>query len=150
MSNRVYSIETIPLILFLVLLVSQNSFSESLTKQHSGGGVEVDVTLLNLGSAFSGDDLLFDVGMNTHTVPLDQYVMEEVSYMRDARGRVFKALAWEAPRGGGHHRFGKLRFSGKDESGRPIILKDDKYIEVVIKDIGGVKERVLRWELSII
>ena len=136
--------------LLLVLLISQNSFAESLTRQHSGGGIEIDVTLLNPGAIYSGNDLVFDVGMNTHSVPLDQYVMEELSYVRDERGKVFKALAWESPKGGGHHRFGKLKFSGKDKDGSPIIMNDNKYIEVVIKDVGGIKERVLRWELPII
>lgn len=150
MKLKVFYIKRIFLALILVLLAVQNAFSESLTRHHSGGGVEIDVTLLNSGAVYSGNDLVFDVGMNTHSVPLDKYVMEELSYVRDERGRAFKALAWESPKGGGHHRFGKLKFSGKDKDGIPIIMRDDKYIEVVIKDVGGVKERVLRWELPII
>ncbi|MEE8423223.1 MAG: hypothetical protein V3S49_01645 [Thermodesulfobacteriota bacterium] len=150
MGKKGFYIKRIFLALILILPAVQSAFAESLTREHSGGGIEIDVTLLNPGAVYSGDDLIFDVGMNTHSVPLDQYVMEELSYVRDERGRVFKALAWELPKGGGHHRFGKLKFSGKDKDDSPIIMKDDKYIEVVIKDVGGIKERVLRWELPII
>lgn len=120
MGEKGFYIKRIFLALILVLPAVQSAFAESLTREHSGGGIEIDVTLLNPGAVYSGDDLIFDVGMNTHSVPLDQYVMEELSYVRDERGRVFKALAWELPKGGDHHRFGKLKFSGKDKDGSPI------------------------------
>ncbi|MFQ5901713.1 MAG: hypothetical protein ACE5IH_09190 [Thermodesulfobacteriota bacterium] len=111
--------------------------------------MEMDVTLLNPEAVYSGDDLLFDVSMNTHTVSLDKYRIEALSFLRDERGKLFKALAWESSKGGGHHRFGKLRFPGKDSDGKSIIRKNDKYIEVVIKDIGGIEERAFRWKLPV-
>lgn len=123
--------------------------SRTLSRGHQGGGVRVDVTLLNPDALYNGEDLLFEVAMNTHTVNLDVYRMEDLSFLRDERGRVFKAKAWESPRGGGHHRFGIVRFPGRDRDGRPIIQKDDRYIEVIITEVGGVGERILRWELPI-
>ncbi len=121
----------------------------TLSREHEGGGVRVDVTLLNPEAIYTGEDLLFEVAMNTHTVNLDVYRMEDISFLRDERGRVFKAKAWESPKGGGHHRFGVLRFPGKDREGRPIVKEGDRYIEVVIRDVGGVAERVLRWDLPV-
>lgn len=134
----------IPILFFAAAL----SFAASFTKEHSGGGVEISLTLLNPQVLYTGRDIIFDTSMNTHTVDLDRYRMEELSFLRDERGGLFKAIAWESPTGGGHHRSGRLKFPGKDNEGKPIIGKNDKYIEVIIKGVAGVKERVLRWELS--
>lgn len=135
------------LVVSLLFLTFTLSFAASFTKEHKGGGVEVSLTLLNPQALYTGGDLIFDTSMNTHTIDLDRYQMEELSFLRDEMGRLFKALAWESAEGGGHHRFGRLKFPGKDNKGKPIIGKNDKYIEVVIRDVGGVKERVLKWEL---
>lgn len=137
------------LMLFLVILVSQDAFAQSRIMRYLGGGVGVDITILNPEALYSGDELIFDVALNTHSVSLDQYMMKELFYLRNERGMVFKSLAWESPKGGGHHYFGKLRFPGKDRNDRPIVLNDDKYIEVLIKGLGGIKESVLRWELPL-
>lgn len=121
--------------------------ARTLTQINEGGGVEIGLTLMNPDALYSGEDILFEVAMNTHTVNLDQYRMEDITYLRDNKGRLFKAKAWESPRGGGHHRFGILRFSGKDSRGKMIIGKDDIYLEVVVKGVAGVEERIFRWEL---
>ncbi len=121
--------------------------ARTLTQINEGGGVEIGVTLLNVDALYSGEDILFEVAMNTHTVNLDQYRMDDISYLRDNKGRLFKAKAWESPKGGGHHRFGILRFPGRDSDGKEIIGSDDRYFEVVIKGVGGIEERVFRWEL---
>ncbi len=123
--------------------------SRTLTRYHREGPVSVSVTLINPDALYSGEDLLFQVAMNTHTVDLDQYQMERLSFLRDARGRIFKAKAWESPRGGGHHLFGVLRFPGRDREGNPVLRKDDPFVEVLIGDVGGIRERVLKWKLPI-
>ncbi len=131
----------------LIVFSQKDVFAQSLTQRTSGGSVQIALILLNPEALYSGEDILFEVSMNTHSVPLDQYRMEELSFIRGKRGRLSSALAWESSKGGGHHRFGKLRFSGKDKSGEPIIGKGDKYLEVIIKNVGGISERVFRWDL---
>ncbi len=149
MRNCALFIIAIILVLFSVILVSQDSFAESLTRHSSVGGVEVDISIIEPGAIYSGDELIFSAALNTHSVSLNQYVIEELFYLRNERGAVFKALAWESPKGGGHHRFGNLRFQGEDRDEMPIILNDDKYVEVLVKGLGGVKESVFRWELPL-
>ena len=61
-------------------------------------------------------------------------------------GQEVKPQQWEAP-SGGHHRSGSLSFSAVDGSGGLIVEPGVKAIELVIRDVAGVKERVLRWEL---
>jgi len=48
--------------------------------------------------------------------------------------------AVEQATGGGHHRQAVLRF-GK-------VAPDVKTIELIIKDVAGVKERTFRWNLT--
>ncbi|MFQ5692368.1 MAG: hypothetical protein ACE5IM_04905 [Nitrospinota bacterium] len=118
-----------------------------LRRSHSGGGVTIDVTFLP--SNGTSQDFRFNVRMNTHSVPLDGYDMAKLSLLRDGRGRLFPATAWTDPGGGGHHRKGVLVFPAKDKNGDPIIGGATKFLEVVIRDVAGVSERVFRWELPL-
>jgi hypothetical protein len=62
--------------------------------------------------------------------------------LRDDAGNEYRPSSWDsAP--GGHHRQGTLTFPIPDSLGQGKA----RYIEMVIRDVAGVKERVLRWEL---
>ena len=106
------------------------------TQTVSGGGVTAKVTYLN---PMSGGDLRFAVVLDTHSVSLDGYDLKTLSVLRDDRGKDYLPIGAEN-KGSGHHREVTLIFSK--------IAPESKRIEIVIKDIAGVKERSFRWNLE--
>ena len=101
----------------------------------AGGGVTVKVAYLNPGS---DDDPRFQVVLDTHSVALDGYDLKSLAYLLDDSGKSHSPKALES-KGGGHHRQVVLTF--------PRLSSQAKRIEVVIKDVAGVKERKFRWDL---
>lgn len=99
----------------------------------SGGGVTVKVTYL----AQTDHESKFSVVLDTHSVNLDAYELKALSLMRDDTGLAMQATGAES-KGSGHHREVVLTFP------RPSL--DRKWLELVIKDIAGVKERTFRWD----
>lgn len=98
-----------------------------------GGGVTVDVTLLKERS----DAPTFLVILDTHSVNLDGYRFEEIVRLRDGRGGDKPPAGVEGAKGSGHHREATVRFAWPDP--RPTSL------ELVVKGVAGVPERVFRW-----
>jgi hypothetical protein len=69
-------------------------------------------------------------------VYLDQYDLGELAVLRDDAGKEYHPTSWDsAP--GGHHRRGILAFSPPEKA---------KYLELVIRGVAEVRERVFRWE----
>ncbi len=81
----------------------------------------------------------FEVVMDTHSKPLDTD-FAQAAVLTDDTGRSFVPLAWQGDPPGGHHRKGILRF--------PLPAGKPKAVELKIKGIGGVAERVFGWELD--
>jgi len=102
----------------------------------SGGGVTAKVTYLNPGS---NDNLLFQVVLDTHSVGLDGYDLKSITVLRDETGKSYPPAGAEN-KGGGHHRKITLSF--------PKVSPEAKSLEMVIKDVAGVKERSFRWNLQ--
>ena len=102
----------------------------------SGGGVTAKVTYLNPGS---NDDPRFQVVLDTHSVGLDGYDLKSITVLRDDAGKSYPPAGAEN-KGGGHHREITLSF--------PKVSPEAKRLELVIKDIAGVKERSFRWDLQ--
>ena len=103
------------------------SGSDSLEKKvNSEAGVTVT-------AVYSGNNA-FDVKLDTHSGSLD-YDMAELSYIRDSYGNIIKPESWDGGIGG-HHFEGILKFPQFDDSAG---------FELVIQDVAGVKERVLKW-----
>ncbi len=115
---------------------SQSSGARFETKSHEGGSVTVKVTPLALGLE---QPLVFDLAMDTHSVDLSDD-LTKIVIVRDDAGKEYAPIAWEGAGPGGHHREGKLKFAAL--TGKP------KYVELVIKGLARVPERVFRWELS--
>ena len=107
-----------------------------LTRTHSGGGVTVKVTYLNPQGT---GDARFEVVLDTHSVNLDGYDLRALSILRDETGKEYQSTQVEN-KGSGHHREIILIFP-KSSSGA-------KQIELMVKDIAGIKERSFRWDLS--
>lgn len=125
----------------LALLLSKRlSFS---TRTNFEGFVAV--MLVYAGLSWEGE-LIFKVTLAAKEADLEGYQLEALSFLRDDKAREFPALRWEPFRSFKGHRLGTLIFPGKDEKGRFILDKGTGYIEVWMRDVGGVKERVFRWE----
>ncbi|MBI5888528.1 MAG: hypothetical protein HZB82_07455 [Deltaproteobacteria bacterium] len=104
-------------------------------KEAEAAGVKVKVTYRNPGKSNAP---VFEVALDTHSVDLDQYSLSEVAVLRDDSGREFKAAQVSAA-GSGHHREALLEFKDADVS----TLKS---VELVVKGVAGVDERVFRFE----
>jgi hypothetical protein len=102
----------------------------------SENSVTVDVTPLNL--ADGGDSLNFEVAFNTHSVALD-FDPAAISVLRDDQGREYPAIGWDGDESGGHHRGGTLRFKALDYATTSI--------DVILKGVADVPERVFHWDL---
>ena len=119
---------------FLMIGESFGGVASELTRTHSGGGVTVKVTYLNPQGE---EDARFDIALDTHSVNLDAYDLKAVSVLRDEAGNAYQPIRIEN-KGSGHHRQLVLVF--------PKPSEEVKKLELVIKDIGGVKERIFHWD----
>lgn len=107
------------------------------TQSNDEQAVTVEVTPLNLPQG--GSTLDFEVVFDTHSVDLG-FDPVALSLLRDGAGREYPALKWQGDGPGGHHRSGTLQFKVPDQAGDAV--------EVVIRDVAGVPERVFRWNLA--
>ena len=106
------------------------------TQTVAGGGVTAEVTFLNPKSA---DDQRFQVVLDTHSVNLDAYDFKNIAVMRDDAGKSYVPIAAE-DKGSGHHREAIVSF--------PEISPETKRIELIIKNVAGIKERTFVWKLE--
>lgn len=123
--------------------------SKKLTRTNSAGAVAIDVSWLKPADVSTAKTLTFEVRMNTHSVDLDQYDMARLSRLETNREPSVEPIGWSNPGGGGHHRYGLLKFSSTLPDGSPLIQPGTRHIEVVIKGVGGVAERRFRWDLNL-
>ena len=125
------------LLLFTVVGAAQSlAAAPALTRTHSGGGVTAKVTYLNPQST---EDTRFEISLDTHSVDLDSYDLKALSLLRDNAGKVYQPTKVEN-KGSGHHRQLVLVF--------PKPAPGNKRLELVVKDIAGVKERSFVWDLE--
>ena len=124
--------------LFLISLfwVAQSlAAAPALTRTHAGGGVTAKATYLNPGGT---EDTRFEISLDTHSVDLDSYDLKSLSSLRDDSGKVYQPTKVEN-KGSGHHRQLVLVF--------PKPAPGNKRLELVVKDVAGVKERSFVWDL---
>lgn len=109
----------------------------------AGGARTVDGGSVSVQITWDGNPapLQFEVAMDTHSVDLDRYNLSELSALRNSRGEELRPVAWEAPKGG-HHREGTLLFA--EAAG---FVSGSSYIELAVRDVAGVGERLFRWDL---
>ena len=121
------------LVLMAFLWVTQ-SFAAAVgsTQTASAGGVTVKATYL----AQTEHESRFSVALDTHSVNLDAYDLKALSVLRDNTGLVLEPSGIEN-KGSGHHREVILTFP------RPSTRR--QWLELVIKDVAGEKERTFRW-----
>ncbi len=117
---------------------SSHEPTNGLVQSNTEGSVTIDVEWIKAEDGL----LTFDVSMNTHSVDLDEYDLEELAVLRDDEGNEYHTASWDsAP--GGHHREGTLIFPIPDS----LRQRKAKYIEIMIRGVAGIEQRVLRWEL---
>lgn len=97
------------------------------TKIDDQDNVSVVVTPLDLSP--QSVEWRFDVGMNTHSVELNQD-MTKIAVLVDDQGKEYKPLAWTGPTGG-HHREGTLTFARITPTPKSIELKITGIADVV-------------------
>jgi Spy/CpxP family protein refolding chaperone len=102
------------------------------------GPVTVKATLLAPGTA--GDSIRIQIVLDTHSVGLDGYRFEEIVRLRDGRGGEVAPAAVEGAKGSGHHREATIRFAWPQPK--------PKNLELVVKGVAGVPERLFRWSLQ--
>jgi hypothetical protein len=100
--------------------------NQSEPKENSEAGVTITVLYL--------DNNTFHIKLDTHSGSLD-YKMDKISYIRDNKGNIIKPESWTGGIGG-HHFEGTLKFQK---------FNDNTNFELVIQDVAGVKERILKW-----
>ena len=124
-----------------------------LTQSDDHGGVEIDVTwvtsetLAKLDSesarSYGLDDyVLLEVKFTTHSGDLSRLDMTALSAIR-VGGQEYAPQAWESISDDSHHRAGVLVFTRKAPDGASL---DAGTIELVMKGIADVAERVFRWQ----
>ncbi len=85
---------------------------------------------------------VFLIAMDTHIGSLDSLDLEG-AILRNDRGQQLTGASWSAP-AGGHHRTGQLTFAGDAAA----VLQGSTWVELVLPNVGGVPERVLRWSVG--
>ena len=111
--------------------------AKSLTAQVvAGGGMTVLVRppTLKLGQAVE-----FGIVLDSHSVEIVEDMAKSV-VLRTETGKEYTPAAWDGDKPGGHHRTGVIRFAPLTDQPRRI--------ELIIKDVAGVPERLYRWELQ--
>ncbi len=106
------------------------------TQEAEAAGVKVKATYKNPAES---KDPVFDVALDTHTVDLDQYKFAKIAHLRDDAGKEYHPDMVSSS-GSGHHREATLKFKDADISGA-------KFVELVVKGVAGVDERVFRFEV---
>lgn len=115
-----------------------------LLRTSQGGGIEVSAVYMN-PIMKDRDLLVFKVALDTHFGSLSAIDLTQRAALRNSEGVVIDSgFTWEPISESGHHRLGYLRV---DPEG-VFIGRDTEYIELELKDIGGVPSRTFRWELN--
>jgi len=104
------------------------------TQEAEAAGVTVKATYTNPGEKIP----VFTVVLDTHSVDLDGYKLEEIVALRDEGGNVYKPFL-VSQSGSGHHREAAVEF-------RDVAQIQSKAFELVVKGVAGVAERVLKFD----
>lgn len=110
------------------------------TRVSEGGQVTITATWQD-----SAPRPAFTIVMDTHAVDLDGYDLARLAVLRIDGGTELSPVSWDAPPGG-HHREGTLTFPA-EQGGKPLITAQTRSIELIVRDVAGVAERVLTWRL---
>lgn len=100
------------------------------------------------GKVDSERHILFVISVDTHSGDLSGYDFVKNAMLRNDRGQQVAPQRWFASADGAHHRAGVLIFPKIDQAGRTIET-EAKTLELVVRGLGGLAERILRWSLPL-
>src|SRR3990172_8912285 len=110
-------------------------------KKNEAGGVTVTATYLGQ----KAQAVRFQVKLDTHTADLSQFDLKTSVALRNDSGAAVRPL--DPKTLGGHHAEGELAFPATDSAGRAVVGESTRYLELVVTNVAGIPERVLRWDL---
>lgn len=114
---------------------------DAATRSDNQGAIIVEITPVDL--AASGDTLVFNVSLDTHSVDLSMDLAAAAVLTTDT-GRSVNALSWDAPKGG-HHVSGTLAFPASvDGTG---VLSGASRLTLTITGLDA-PTRTFAWDLS--
>jgi hypothetical protein len=133
---RVLSLRTAFVVSLIgVWLGGQSEAQDGFTKRDTRGAVTVTVTLIP--GAVSSAPIRAKVVLDTHSVGLDDVSFEQAVALRTLDAEDTPPTNMERATGGGHHREAVLVFQSTHTTGR---------VQIVVKNVGGVNERIFTWE----
>ena len=137
MEGRIMNAFLISLVLYLAsfIYVGVGLAAEGLGSPQKQTAGDVGVTVWYLVQ--TDHESKFSIDLDSHSIDLNLYDLKALSVLRDDTGLTMVPTGAENS-GSGHHREVILTFS------RPSLAR--KWLELVIKDVAGVKERVFRWD----
>jgi hypothetical protein len=120
----------------LVLVASPSSGEDAATKRDRQGPVTVTVTLLESSSS----RIKASVVLDTHSGSLDGIAFARAMSLRRPTGGDVAPTSVEPVTGDGHHRQAVVVFPPAPGAAE---------VRIVVKDVGGVAERVFGWSLPL-
>lgn len=93
-------------------------------------------------------NVVFAITLDTHSGDLNGYDFLKNAILRNDRGQQLAPVRWVATADGSHHRSGALLFPKADQSGRAIEAQA-KALELLVRGLGGIPQRTLRWTLPL-
>lgn len=119
------------------------------TQTDSLGPVTVAATYAGEEQGKTGRELAFKIIIETRSVDLGQYDLAALSMLRNDVGDFVKPLRWIHTTRQEHYVSGTLFFPEQLPSGNSIIGSEASYIELMIQNVGGIKEKVFHWNLPL-
>ncbi|WBW95018.1 hypothetical protein [Oceanirhabdus sp. W0125-5] len=114
----------------------------------SQGEVDIIGTLLNVIED-DEDYIIIQLQFNTHTVDFSQYDFSEMATFKTSDGiEINKEILWESE-GYGHHFMGYYKIPKVIEN-KELITDKTEFIELTIKGLDNVENRLLKWEQDIL
>jgi hypothetical protein len=119
-------------------LASSTSPSAEASQRVDGNGVTVIATLLKE----QPESTAIKLALDTYFVNLVRYDFEDLATLRDDTGKTYPLTSVERIGSSLKPRFRQavLRF--------PKVAPEAKTIELIVKEVAGVKERVFRWNAA--
>lgn len=115
-------------------------FGNKLVRHDDQGAVKVSATYL-MPKAEEGNNVSFQITLDTHSVNLGEYDLEKISFIQFDEKEPVAGGVW-ASTGSGHHFKGIITFNRQIPPGT-------QKIRLLIRGIDNVKERVLEWLLPL-
>lgn len=86
--------------------------------------------------------------MNDHAAGINQVALDNLAALGNDQGTQVQAKRWQSIALSPQRVSGTLYFSGKDDSGKPLLAHGVQKVTLRIKDMAGISERIFQWNLT--